>query len=105
MDISAAQLFDDMATSLLLQNGVNPEEMPFEIFDQMKAEIVVRLITFINMVIIDNIPDENIEEYQNLIIQNEQEKALVMCKDKISNFQELINTAITEFSATYLDKK
>ena len=99
------QLFDDYAETLLKEKGIDQETLPADIFNQMKAELVLRMLTYINMAIIDGIPDEKIEEYQDLLIKKDETATLEFCKQNIPAFDDLITGCMVDFREVYLDIK
>lgn len=73
-----------------------------EVVDQLKADLVNRLEDRLNMVILKNMPEEKISEFE-VLLNNGSEVALQeFCQTNIPDLQNVLATELMAFRKTYL---
>ncbi len=80
-----------------------PEDLEKEVVDQIKSDLLSRVEDRINAVIISNLSEDKLEEF-NKILESDitDEEMQKFCGDNIPNLQQLIAAELIVFKQTYL---
>lgn len=81
----------------------NFENVDKEILDEIKNDLLDKAEERINAVIIDNIPAEKLSQFEELIVNPNEEELARFCHDNIPGLDELIAKELLEFRNTYLN--
>ncbi len=74
-----------------------------EVIDQMKEDLYLRIETLINVTIVNNLPDEKLEEFESLIDkQATPEETQKFMSDNIQDLPNLISETLLDFRKNYL---
>lgn len=76
-----------------------------EYLDQIKADLLDRVETRVNMVILEHMPPEKLEYFENLLDRSDSAEIQAFCQRNIYGLDELISKELLEFRKTYLDLK
>ena len=81
-----------------------PEDLDKEIIDQIKNEIVSALEDRINAVIINNLPEDKLETFSEMLDREnlKDEDVQNFCLENIKNLEELIAAEKIVFKQSYL---
>jgi uncharacterized membrane protein YheB (UPF0754 family) len=74
-----------------------------EILEQLKADLMDRVEDRINMVILKNLPEESLGQFEKLLETDNEGEVQAFCQQQIPNLQELIAAELLAFRKTYLD--
>ena len=74
-----------------------------EVFVQVKKDLLERLETRINAVMLEHMPPEQLEVFDTLLSSKAgPEKVQAFCAEHIPNLDEKVAAALLQFRATYL---
>jgi broad-specificity NMP kinase len=80
-----------------------PENLEKEVIDQIKKDLLSRVEDTVNMVIISNLSEEKLEEFNKLMDSNiSDEEMQKFCSDSIPQLPQLIASELIVFKQTYL---
>ncbi len=80
-----------------------PEELEKEVLDEIKADLLSRVEDRINGVIISNLPEEKLEEFNKMLDSKaSDEEVQGFCSKSIPNLAQLIATELVVFRNSYL---
>jgi len=79
------------------------ENVDPEIEEQLKADLLKRVEDRINVAIINNLPKEKMEEFNNLLDDAKQDEIQDYCNKNISGLDEIIAKELMSFRSTYLN--
>jgi ATP phosphoribosyltransferase len=80
----------------------NLENLDAEVVEQMEADLTKRLEDRINAMIMQNIQESDLEEFNNVLDQKEESKTLEFIQSKIPNLEEKTAAILLEFKNIYL---
>lgn len=93
----------NMFVDRLIEEKKYPADLEKEVVEQIKKDVLSRVEDAVNMIIISNLPEEKLEEFNKLadsgITDAEMQK---FCSDNIPNLAQLIATELIIFKQTYL---
>ena len=73
-----------------------------EVFKQLKADLVDRLEDRMNMIILKNMPEEKLGEFEALLENGPAEDLQNFVAENVPNLQEVLSTELMAFRKTYL---
>lgn len=92
-----------MFVDRLVEEKKYPEDLEKEVMDQIKSDLLSRVEDRVNMVIISNLSEEKLGEFNELMDKNvSDEEMQKFCSDNIPNLSQLIATELVVFRQTYL---
>lgn len=94
---TAISMFID---KLLEEKGAS--EMGAEVMAQMKKDLETRLEDRINAVVLENIPADKLEEFNNLLDEGKQEGIDAFYKRNIPDMDSIIAKAFMDFRSLYI---
>jgi hypothetical protein len=74
-----------------------------EVLTQIKMDLLDRVEDRINATILEKMPPEKLESFNNLLDQSSEEEIQAFCVENIPNLDEVIAKALVEFKDTYLN--
>lgn len=77
-------------------------EVETEVLEQIKADLVKRLESIINTVILASLPKEKLEEFDVLLEKGAGEEVSKFCEENIPNLQEVVTNELINFRKAYL---
>lgn len=97
----------DLNLNQFIENLIAEKKYPnleAEILAQMKEDLNFRLENLINVTIVNSLPDEKLEEFEELIDkQVGAEEMQKFMSDNISDLPELISKTLLDFRKKYLN--
>lgn len=92
-----------MFVDRLVEEKKYPEDLEKEVIDQIKSDLLSRVEDRVNMVIISNLSEEKLEEFNKLMDENISDVDMQkFCSDNIPNLSQLIATELIVLKQTYL---
>ncbi|MFZ2189026.1 MAG: DUF5663 domain-containing protein [Candidatus Moraniibacteriota bacterium] len=73
-----------------------------EVLSQIQEDLYLRVEDRINAVILNNLPEENADEFDALLDAGDPEAISTYCHEKIGNMDQLIAGELLAFRNTYL---
>lgn len=74
-----------------------------ETLDQLKADLTDRVEDHVNAAILEHIPADKMEEFEQVIEKADEEGIRDFCRENVANLDEVVAEALTKFRATYLN--
>lgn len=91
-----------MFVDRLVEEKKYPENLEQGVIDQIKADLLSRVEERVNMVIISNLSEKKLEEFNELMDKNvSDEEMQKFCSDSIPGLAQLIATELIIFRQTY----
>lgn len=100
MEQNKINSLDGFAEQLLKEKNITNEDP--EVIDSLKTSLVERLEASINALLLENMPADKLEEFNNIVDTGDEEKIHAYCKNNIENLDELVAKALLRFRQTYL---
>ncbi len=90
----------DFVEKLLAEREIDADP---ETLAQLKADLVDRVEDHVNAAILENIPADKMEEFEQVIEKSDEEAIRDFCRQNIANLDEVVGEALLKFRATYLN--
>lgn len=81
----------------------NFKDLDEEVIEQLKDDLMERVEDRINAVIISNLPEEKLDEFENMLDAESAETIRAYCEGLIPGLAELIAEELVKFRKTYLN--
>lgn len=92
-----------MFVDRLVEEKKYPADLEKEVIDQIKADLLSRVEDRVNMVIIGNLSEEKLGEFNKLLDSNVSDEDMQkFCADNIPGLPQLIASELIVFKETYL---
>ena len=92
-----------MFVDRLVEEKKYPEDLEKEVVDQIKKDLLSRVEDTVNMVIISNLSESKLAEFNDLMDKNvSDEEMQKFCSDNIPRLSQLISTELIVFKQNYL---
>lgn len=85
---------------LVAEKGFETEDV--EVLDQIKSDLMTRLEDRINAMIINNIGEEHLADFDAIVDSKNEEKMALFIKANISDFDEKLAQEMISFRLMYL---
>jgi nicotinate-nucleotide pyrophosphorylase len=95
------QFMGDFIDRLMEAKGLADESDP-EMTAKIKADLEEMLNRKIDAVILENMPEDKLEEFEKIIDEDDAEKLKNFVSQNIPNLDEVITTGLWEFRNAYL---
>jgi nicotinate-nucleotide pyrophosphorylase len=95
------QFMGDFIDRLMEAKGLADESDP-EMTAKIKADLEEMLNRKIDAVILENMPEDKLEEFEKIIDEDDAEKLKNFVSQNIPNLDEVITTCLWEFRNAYL---
>lgn len=92
----------DFVDRLMAEKGLS--NIDEEVLAQMRKDLLERVEDRINAVVIEKIPLEKIEEFDQLLSEAPMEKVIQFCSENIKDLDQIIAAELIAFRQTYLQK-
>ena len=92
-----------MFADRLVEEKKYPESLEKEVIDQIKKDVLSRVEDAVNMVVISNLSEDKLVEFNDLMDKNvSDEEMQKFCSESIPGLSQLIATELILFKQTYL---
>lgn len=92
-----------MFVDRLFEEKKFPENLEKEVVEQIKTDLLSRVEDRINMVIVSNLPEDKLEEFNQMLDKNVDARAIQnFCAENIPDLAQLIASELIIFKQTYL---
>ncbi len=92
-----------MFVDRLFEEKKFPENLEKEVVEQIKTDLLSRVEDRINMVIVSNLPEDKLEEFNQMLDKNVDAGAIQnFCAENIPDLAQLIASELIIFKQTYL---
>lgn len=92
-----------MFVDRLVEEKKFPANLEKEVIDQIKKDLLSRVEDTVNMVIINNLSEDKLEEFNKLMDSNiSDEEMQKFCSDSIPGLAQLIASELIVFKQTYI---
>jgi len=102
MDTQAADETLNIFVSRLLEEK-QLQNVNQEVSEQLKADLTDRVEDRINMMILKNLPEEDLLLFEKLLEGEDMVATQAFCQQRIPNLQDLVSAELLAFRKTYLD--
>ena len=93
----------EMFVNKLVEEKKFPENLEKEVLDQIKSDLLSRVEARINAVLISNLSEEKLEEFNKLLDNNiSDEEMQKFCLDNIPDLAQIIASELMIFKQSYL---
>ncbi len=86
---------------LVEEAGMN-KDLEEDVFDQLKKDLKDRLQNRINAVILSQVPEHKLEEFEKLLDSGDEKAMQAFCSQNIPNLAELIAAEFLSFRNRYI---
>jgi uncharacterized membrane protein YheB (UPF0754 family) len=86
----------------LLEEKKLPEGLEQDVLDQMRKDLMKRVQNRINAAILANLTEDQMEEFNKLLDEDNEENTQKFLEENIADFAEMIATELIVFKQTYL---
>ncbi len=104
MDKQQEEFINAYAEGLITEMGID-NNIPKEIREEMKIDLLDRLNNFIISKVVDALPEEKIKELNNIIGRKTEGEVWGYIKKNIKNFDTFSLEILNEFRNLYLGRK
>ena len=94
-------MVSDFIDKLVVEAGMN-EDLDEDVFTQLKKDLKERLENRVNAVILSQIPEYKLEEFEKLLDSGNAEATQAFCNENIPNLSELIASEFLAFRNRYV---
>jgi len=92
-----------MFVDRLIEEKKFPENLEKEVIEQIKTDLLSRVEDRVNMVIVSNLPEDKLEEFNQMLDKNVEAQAIQnFCAENIPDLAQLIASELIIFKQTYL---
>lgn len=95
----AINLFVDRLTEEKKFENVDPE-----VLKQIRSDLMERVGDRINATILENMPPEKLNDFNELLDQGDDEAVQEFCQQSIPGIKEIIAQELIDFRSTYLNR-
>lgn len=81
----------------------NFKNLSEEVINQIKSDLLDRIEDRINVAILENMPKDKLDEFNNLLDENDNAKIQAFCQKNISNLEEILAKELMNFRNIYLN--
>lgn len=94
-------MVDQFINQLVIEVGMS-KDLEESVFDQLKKDLKERLQNRINAVILSQVPEDKLEEFEKLIDAGDEKATQNFCSENIPNLTELIAAEFLGFRSRYI---
>ncbi len=91
---------NDFIDQVIKDAGLDTETP--EVLEQIKSDLSDSLENRVNAMIVTNIPEEKMEEFDKIMDSNDDEKMQAFLKKTIPDFEQKVALELAQFRASYL---
>ena len=92
---------EEFVAKLVEEAGMN-KDLEEDVFDQLKKDLKDRLQNRINAVILSQVPEHKLEEFEKLLDSGDEKAMQAFCSQNIPNLAELIAAEFLSFRNRYI---
>ncbi len=100
-NLSTDQMVDQFINQLVVDAGMN-QNVEDDVLGQLKADLKERLENRINALLLSQIPENKLEEFEALIDEGDAAKTQAFCAANIPNLTELLASEFLNFKSRYI---
>ncbi len=100
-DLNVDEMIDQLINKLVIDSKMN-ENIEEGVFDQLRKDLKERLQNRINAVILTQIPEHKLEEFEKLLDGKDEKATQAFCAENIPNLAELIAAEFLGFRNRYI---
>ena len=88
---------------LITEKGFKERGIAEPVLEQLRADLFQRVVALINTIIVDSLPDDKLDAYENLLSSNPSQQAIEeFCKNNIPDLSRVLGEGMNAFRNTYL---
>lgn len=95
------EMVDSFISQLVVEAGMD-KNVEADVLTQLKSDLRERLQDRINAVLLSQIPEHKLEEFEELLDEGDQKATQAFCEQNIPNLAELIAAELAGFKKRYL---
>ncbi len=100
-NLNVDKMVDQFIDQLVIDADMN-KNLEEDVFNQLKKDLRERLENRINAVILSQIPEHKLEEFEKLLDSKDQNATQSFCSQNIPNLTELIASEFLSFRSRYI---
>jgi len=100
-NLNVDQMVDEFISKLVVEAGMD-ENVEEDVLGQLKTDLKERLNNRVNAVILSQIPEHKLEEFEKLLDGGDQKATQSFCTENIPNLAELIASEFLGFRSRYI---
>lgn len=98
---SGIEGLNEYVEGLLEEKGM--EGMEPAVMEEYKKDLLDRIVALVNGIIVDNVPDEKLDAFEELMTTAADQNAIEQfCRENILGLDNLVGSALVEFKKAYL---
>jgi len=95
------EMVEQFINQLVVEAGMN-KDLEEGVFDQLKKDLKERLENRINAIMLSQIPENKLAEFEKLLDGGDENATQAFCSDNIPNLAELIAAEFLSFRKRYI---
>lgn len=100
-NLTVDEMVEQFIDQLVIDADMN-KDLEKDVFDQLKKDLKERLENRINAIMLSQIPDNKLGEFEKLLDGGDKNATQTFCSENISNLTELIASEFLGFRSRYI---